>query len=143
MTRYIARRLMWMVALLFLVSAITFLIFYALPSADPAQLRAGRQPNPQLVEQIRHQLGLDQPWYVQYWHYMKRLVLHFDLGYSYQNNISVKDQIFQRLPATVSLTVGAAGILALNGNAVGAVSARPRGRVVRPPPMGGARPAHS
>src|SRR2546421_8394217 len=138
MTRYIARRLMWMVALLFLVSAITFLIFYALPSADPAQLRAGRQPNPQLVEQIRHQLGLDQPWYVQYWHYMKRLVLHFDLGYSYQNNISVKDQIFQRLPATVSLTVGAAVLLRVRRSPVRDNSAPRRGRVVHPLPLGGA-----
>src|SRR5256714_8018671 len=109
MGRYIIRRLLWLVLLLLLVSLITFVVFYALPSADPAQLRAGRQPNPQLVEQIRHQLGLDQPWYVQYWRYMKRLVLHLDLGYSYQKNISVKGQIFPRLPATVSLNAGAAG----------------------------------
>src|SRR5438309_842727 len=108
MTRYIIRRLLWVVVLLFLVSLITFLIFYILPSADPAQLRAGRQPNPQLVAQIRHQLGLDKPWYTQYFHYIKRLVLHFDFGYSYQNTISVKQQIFDRLPATISLTLGAA-----------------------------------
>ena len=61
MLQYIIRRVLWMIALLFLVSAITFVIFYALPSADPAALRAGRQPNPQLVEQIRHNLGLDKP----------------------------------------------------------------------------------
>jgi peptide/nickel transport system permease protein len=138
MTRYIARRLLWMVALLFLVSAITFVVFYTLPSADPAQLRAGRQPNPQLVEQIRHQLGLDQPWYVQYWRYMKSLVLHFDLGYSYQNNISVREQIFQRLPATVSLTVGAAVIWLLSGIAIGTISAVRRGRLIDRLTMGGA-----
>ena len=127
MTRYIARRLAWMVVLLFAVSAITFVIFYALPSADPAALRAGRQPNPQLIQEIRHQLGLDKPWYDQYWRYLKRLVLHFDLGYSYQNNASVKSQIFDRLPATISLTLGAAVLWILSGVAVGTISAVKRG----------------
>ena len=42
------------------------MIFYALPAADPALLRAGRQPTPELVATIRHTLGLDKPWYVQY-----------------------------------------------------------------------------
>src|SRR3954466_9991854 len=101
MATFIIRRLLWMVVLLLLVSFITFVIFYLFPSADPAQLRAGRQPNPELVKQIRHNLGLDQPWYEQYYHYMNRLVLHQDLGYSYQNNISVGHQIFDRLPATI------------------------------------------
>src|SRR5438876_5963646 len=118
MGRYIIRRLLWVVLLLFLVSLITFIVFYTFPTADPAQLRAGRQPNPQLVEQIRHNLGLDRPWPVQYFDYMKRLVLHFDFGYSYQNTISVKQQIFDRLPATISLTVGAAVLWLLSGVAV-------------------------
>jgi peptide/nickel transport system permease protein len=121
--RYIIRRLLWVVVLLFLVSLLTFLIFYELPSADPAQLRAGRQPNPELVEQIRQNLGLSDPWYEQYFRYMKDLVLHFDLGYSFQNNISVKEQIFDRLPATISLTVGAAVVWLLSGILVGVISA--------------------
>jgi peptide/nickel transport system permease protein len=130
MVRYIIRRLIWVVVLLFIVSAITFLIFYELPSADPAQLRAGRQPNPELVEQIRHNLGLDQPWYEQYFHYMKRLVLHFDFGYSFQNNISVKEQIFDRLPATASLAIGGAVLWVLSGVAVGIISAVKRRSLV-------------
>jgi peptide/nickel transport system permease protein len=121
--RYIIRRLLWVIVLLFLVSFITFVIFYLLPTADPAALRAGRQPNPDLVEQIRHNLGLDNPWYQQYFDYMKRLVLHFDFGYSYQNNISVKQQIFDRLPATASLAIGAAVVWLLSGIAVGIISA--------------------
>jgi peptide/nickel transport system permease protein len=128
--RYIIRRLIWMVVLLFLVSLITFFIFYTLPSADPAQLRAGRQPNPELVKEIRHNLGLDQPWYEQYWHYMKRLVLHGDFGYSFQNNISVREQIFDRLPATASLALGAAVLWILAGVAVGIISAIKRRTVV-------------
>jgi peptide/nickel transport system permease protein len=136
--RYIIRRLLWMIVLLFLVSLITFVIFYLFPSADPAALRAGRQPNPQLVEQIRHQLGLDKPWYEQYFDYMKGVVLHFDLGYSYQNNIAVKTQIFQRLPATISLTLGAAVVWLTIGIGVGIVSAVRRRSIVDRISMGGA-----
>jgi peptide/nickel transport system permease protein len=121
--RYIIRRLLWVVVLLFLVSFLTFIIFYTLPSADPAALRAGRQPNPELVEQIRHNLGLDNPWYQQYYDYMKQLVLHFDFGYSYQNNISVKQQLFDRAPASISVAVGAAVIFLISGVAVGIISA--------------------
>jgi peptide/nickel transport system permease protein len=121
--RYIIRRLLWVVVLLFLVTFLTFIIFYLLPSADPATLRAGRQPNPELVEQIRHNLGLDNPWYQQYFDYMKRLVLHFDFGYSYQNNISVKQQLFDRLPASISVALGATVIFLVSGITVGIISA--------------------
>jgi peptide/nickel transport system permease protein len=123
MLAYIIRRLLWVVLLLFVVSALTFVIFYLLPSADPAQLRAGRQPDPQLVEQIRHNLGLDKPWYQQYFDYMKQVFLHFDFGYSYQNTISVKEQVFQRLPATISLALGAAVVWLTVGISVGIISA--------------------
>jgi peptide/nickel transport system permease protein len=123
MTRYIIRRVLWVFVLLFMVSALTFVIFYLLPAADPALLRAGRQPNPALVAQIRHNLGLDKPWYVQYFHYMKALVLHFNFGYSYTNNVSVRQQIFSRLPATVSLALGAAVVWLVIGIAIGTISA--------------------
>ena len=123
MVRYIIRRLLWVVVLLIAVSFLTFIIFYTLPSADPAQLRAGRQPNPELVEQIRENLGLDNPWYQQYYDYMKDLVLHFDLGYSYQNNFAVKDQIFDRLPASISVALGAAVIWLTLGILIGVISA--------------------
>jgi peptide/nickel transport system permease protein len=119
-----------MVVLLFLVSALTFIVFYTLPSADPALLRAGRSPNPQLVEQIRHRLGLDKAWYEQYWLYMKKLVLHFDLGYSFHNDEPVKATILDRLPATISLTVGAAVIWLVSGILVGTISAIRRGKLI-------------
>ncbi|MEA2493222.1 MAG: peptide/nickel transport system permease protein [Thermoleophilaceae bacterium] len=123
MLAYIIRRLLWVVLLMFVVSALTFVIFYLLPSADPAQLRAGRQPDPQLVEQIRHNLGLDKPWYSQYFDYMKQVFLHFDFGYSFQNTISVKEQVFDRLPATISLAAGAAVVWLTTGISVGIISA--------------------
>lgn len=123
MTKYIIRRLLWVVVLLFLVSLITFVIFYLLPSADPALLRAGHAPNPGVVAAIRHRLGLDKAWYVQFYDYMKSLILHFDFGYSYQNNVPVRTQIFDRLPATVSLALGAAVVWLIIGLSVGTVSA--------------------
>ncbi len=123
MGRYIIRRLLWVVLLLIVVSMVTFLIFYLLPSADPAVLRAGRSPNPQLIANIRHSLGLDKPFYVQYWLYMKAIVLHFNFGYSYQNSEAVRTEIFQRLPATISLTVGAVVIWLAIGLPIGIISA--------------------
>jgi peptide/nickel transport system permease protein len=120
---YVIRRLAWMVGLLFLVSAVTFVVFYLFPTADPAQLRAGRQPNPELVERIRDQLGLDEPWYEQFWIYIKGLVLHLDFGRSYHHDVPVRDQVLDRLPATASLVAGAAVIWLAAGVAVGTISA--------------------
>jgi peptide/nickel transport system permease protein len=137
MARYIGRRVLWGVFLLVVVSGITFLIFYAFPSADPAALRAGRQATPALVEQIRHSLGLDKPLYEQYWVYMKGLVLHFDLGYSYQNNVSVRSEIFQRLPVTLSLTAGAVVVWMLAGIPIGIISALRRRSPLDRVTMGG------
>ena len=123
MTLYVARRLLWAAAMLVIVSALTFLIFYAFPSTDPAALRAGRQATPELIAQIRHSLGLDRPVYDQFSIYLKNLALHFNLGYSYQNNISVRSEIFTRLPATISLTVGAVVVWLAIGIPIGVLSA--------------------
>jgi len=61
MVRYIIRRLLWAIVTLIIVSFVTFLIFYVLPPGDPAVLRAGHFPNPQLLVHIRHALGVDKP----------------------------------------------------------------------------------
>ncbi|MGI8414017.1 MAG: ABC transporter permease [Solirubrobacteraceae bacterium] len=127
MTAYIIRRVLWGIALLVLVSALTFLFFNIFPSADPAQLRAGRNTNPQTIAHIRHELGLDKPLYTQFFDYMKGLFLHFNLGYSYYSGASVRGLIADRLPATLSLTVGAAALWLLVGIPVGIISAIKRG----------------
>jgi len=123
MLRYVVRRVLWGALMLLVVSALTFLIFYTFPSADPAALRAGRQATPQLIAQIRHSLGLDRPVYVQYWLFLKGLVLHLDLGYSYQNQASVRSELLARLPVTISLTAGAFVIWMTAAIPVGIVSA--------------------
>jgi peptide/nickel transport system permease protein len=123
MLRYIVRRVLWGVLLLWIVSAVIFTIFYVFPSADPAVLRAGRSASPQQVDAIRHALGLDDPVYLQYWHYMKDLVLHFDFGYSYQSNTEVRALILDRLPATALLVAGAVLLWLLIALPVGIISA--------------------
>src|SRR3954453_14973691 len=138
MGRYITRRILWVILLLFVVSAVTFLIFYTLPSADPAVLRAGRQPSPALIAQIRHSLGLDEPIYVQYYRYMKDIILHFDFGFSFQDSQPVRKEIFARLPATISLTVGAVVGWLLVGLPVGVISAIKRRSVADRATMTGA-----
>ena len=129
MVAFIIRRLLWMVVLLLVISALTFLIFYELPSADPALLRAGRQPTPELVASIRQTLGLDDPVYVQYAKYLEKLVFHFDFGYSYQNNVPVREQIFDRIPATLSLAVGGMICWLLIGLPIGIFAALRAGRL--------------
>jgi peptide/nickel transport system permease protein len=125
---YVIRRLAWLVVSLVAVSLITFVVFYTLPSSDPARLRAGKAASTKTIERIRHDLGLDRSAPVQYWRYTKRLVLHGDLGYSYVNNASVRSELADRLPATLSLTGGAVVIwLALGVPAGIAAALRPRG----------------
>jgi peptide/nickel transport system permease protein len=123
MVRYIIRRLLWSIVTLIIVSFVIFLTFYVLPPGDPAVLRAGHFPNPQALANIRHALGVDKPFWVQYWHYIRGIVLHFDLGYSYQYSQPVRALIINRLPATISLTAGAVVIWLSIGLAVGAISA--------------------
>jgi peptide/nickel transport system permease protein len=124
---YIVRRVLWAILLLVVVSFLTFVIFNVFPSADPAALRAGRNATPALVHQIRINLGLNKPFYTQFWIYFKGIVEHFNLGYSYYNSESVKSEIFSRLPATISVTVGGFVLWMLIGIPVGIVSAiRPR-----------------
>ena len=77
---------------------------HGLPVGRPGRTAAGPPGDARADRADPHNLGLDKPLYVQYWLFLKGIVLHFDLGYSYQNSVSVKSQIFTRLPVTLSLT---------------------------------------
>ncbi len=123
MIRYIIRRLLWGVALLVIVCALTFVLFRVLPTGNPALLRAGRDPQPKLIKEIEGILGLDKPLIVQFWDYLKEVFLHFNLGYSYYSQESVRSLLAERLPATLSLTIGAAVLWIVAGLGVGIVSA--------------------
>src|SRR3954463_1337034 len=127
MAAYIARRLVWVVFLLFTVALITFVIFSVLPSGDPAVLRAGRQPSPELIAAIRQQLGLDKSKPVQFVNYIGDILPFlghngFYLGFSYQNNQDVLPAILQRLPTTIFLTAGAVVLWLSIGLPIGVLS---------------------
>jgi peptide/nickel transport system permease protein len=136
MATYIARRVLWGIVLIILVSALTFLFFDILPSADPAVLRAGRNSSPATIAHIRQELGLNRPVYTQFFSYMENIILHFNFGYSFYSGAPVLGLIKDRLPATLSLTIGAAVIWLLMGIPVGIISAIKRGSILDRVSMG-------
>lgn len=132
MGRYILRRLLWAVFVILVVTLITFVIFYVLPSGDPALRFAGKEPTPQVLAQVRSDLGLNHNIGIQYLLYLKRLVLGDKygwpgLGFSYSTGAAIAPQLWQRAQITLQLVVGAAVLWMLIGIPVGVVSAlRPR-----------------
>ncbi|MCS7260905.1 MAG: ABC transporter permease, partial [Anaerolineae bacterium] len=128
MGAYLARRLIQAIPVLIGISLLTFVLIYYLP-ADPARMYAGPSARAETVERIRHELGLDQPFWVQYFRYITRL-LQGDLGFSYRKQIAVTELILSRLPYTLAL-IGAAILVELViGLTVGIASAIGRGRWV-------------
>ena len=126
MSRYIIRRLLWAVALFFAVTAITYVIFFMIP-ADPAAQACGQRATPACVASARKFFGLDKPIYVQYYNFMKRLVVHQDLGHSFTNRQSVNEIVKEAAPVTASLVFGGAILWMLLALPVGVLSAlRPR-----------------
>jgi len=131
MTRYIIRRLIYVVGVMLAVTFVAFVIFFLLPSSDPAVTFAGRNPTPELVAQVKEQLGLDKPWPVQYVLYVKRLVLGDQYGWpgfglSYNTRSPVHDEIFQRAKVTLTLAIGGAILWLLIGIPIGVISALKR-----------------
>jgi peptide/nickel transport system permease protein len=125
----VVRRLAWSFLLLILVTLLTFLVFYVLPSADPALLRVGRQATPEQLAEVRATYGLDEPFYEQFWIYAKDVVTELDLGYSYYSEVSVREEILSRLPASISVAVGAFVLWMAIALPVGILTAlRPRSR---------------
>jgi peptide/nickel transport system permease protein len=132
MGRYIVRRLIWVVFVLLVITFISYLIFFVMPSTDPAIIFAGRQPTPELVAEVRHQFGLDHPWPVQYALFVKRIFLGDEfgwpgLGFSFNTRSPLKPIIFGRLLVTLQLALGAAVVWLLVGIPIGILSAlKPR-----------------
>ena len=127
MAAYLARRFVQAILILLGVSFITFILLYVLP-ADPAQQIAGRAGNPETVESIRRELGLDRPLHEQYLRYLGALV-EGDLGRSYQQKTEVATLIWSRLPATLLLMVGAIFCELLIGLTMGVFAALYRGKI--------------
>jgi peptide/nickel transport system permease protein len=127
--RYLVRRTLFMVLVLFIVSLLTFLIFVKLPSGDPARRAAGKTSTPEQIANARRAFGLDKPIWVQYARFAKGLIpwpglfLSEDVYYSYGNFIPVKEEIARRLPVSITLGIGASVIWLLLGIPIGILSA--------------------
>ena len=127
MARFIVRRLLAMVLVLFAISVLTFLIFNVIPGGDPAVRLAGKQPQPEQLERIREQYGFDQPLYVQYLKTMEQIFTGEITSYSTQ--INVVDEIKNDIPRTLSLAVGAALMWMTFAIALGLYTALRAGRI--------------
>ena len=125
MAAYLLRRLFQSALILLGVSFITFILLYVLP-ADPVRQIAGRSATAQTVEKIRRELGLDQPFLVQYGRYLWGLV-QGDLGRSYLQKSQVSELIASRLPATLMLMLGAILCELVIGLTFGILAALKRG----------------
>jgi peptide/nickel transport system permease protein len=127
MTRFIVRRSLSAIALLFFTSVVVFGIFEVVPSYNPARAIAGRNATAQTVEQVSRKFGFDKPVYVQYADTMK--LIFTGQVIDYQDDLNVVDQFRQKFPVTLSLVVPA-GILWLVGAIVlGSISALRAGRI--------------
>ncbi|MCR6497974.1 ABC transporter permease [Shinella sp. CPCC 101442] len=128
MAMLLAKRLVQSCLILLGVAAITFILLYALP-ADPARMLAGRSATAQTVENIRRELGLDQPLLTQFLHYLGNLV-QGDLGRSYAQKTEVATLIMARLPATLTLMAAGIFVEVLFGLTFGIVAALNRGGAI-------------
>lgn len=150
MITFIVRRLMATVLLLIIVSMAVFAIFFLLPKLGGqttyglATQYVGRNPTHSAVLQVEAQLGLNQPVYLQYWHYLSAIVVgeHYNagpnsvycpppcFGYSFKSQQPVWPQMVSDIPVTASLAIGAAILWLLGGVAIGVISALKRGSLL-------------
>ena len=123
-------RLGQMVFVMFGISVVAFLIFFATPGADPSARIAGRNASPETLAQVRADFGLDRPLPVQYALMMKRLFVSRDLTSFVNRGQKVVPTVAQAIPVTLSLVVGAAVLWVIGGLVVGLVAAATRGTVI-------------
>lgn len=127
--RLVIRRLLSSTPLLFMVSALTFVLVSLVPG-DPARTIVGQHATEEQYRTVRGQLGLDEPLPVQYWHWLVR-VFHGDLGSSLFSGEPVTSVLSNRLPVSISLIVAGTVVSGILGVALGLLSARRGGFLVR------------
>lgn len=142
MVPYIVRRLVVLVGMLFALSLITYILFYAVPT-DPASLSCGVHCTPEAVAANRHRLGLDDPFYIQYWNWVKAIFLgrdfgtgyvamHCDVpcfGFSWNRQMMVTEAITSVMPVTIYLAIGAFVLWMTVGILTGILAARYKGSI--------------
>jgi peptide/nickel transport system permease protein len=140
--RYLVKRILLGVTVLFAVSVISFLMFFALPR-DPVTGMCPKNCNAERLERVRTELGLNDPKVEQYANYMKGIAFGRDLGsaqggrcdapclgYSYVNSEAVTDTFARVVPVTLSIVLPAAVLWLILGVGLGLISALRRGSLV-------------
>jgi peptide/nickel transport system permease protein len=129
---FIVRRLIGLVVVLFAITVLVFLIFFATPGIDPSARLAGRNPSPETVAAVKHEFGLDRPLPIRYALMMKRLFISRDLV-SYGNQaLEVVPAIWAAAPVTFSLVIGAAVLWFVFSIVLGLVAVTFKSTVVDP-----------
>ena len=127
MARYVSRRLFEMFLALLGTSVLVFFMIHMIPG-DPALLIAGIEAGPEVVEQLRRDLGLDQPLYKQYWSFLVG-ALQGDFGTSIRMGVPVLEEIVERLPYTLAIALGGTILATLFGITTGVIAAVNHNRV--------------
>lgn len=121
MLKFTMKRLVYLVLVLVGVSFLVFLLLYMTPG-DPVRMMLGESATPEAQAELRLELGLDDPFLVQYGRYIKNIVVHQDLGTSYSTRRPVLDEIMTVFPNTVKLATAAIIIAVILGTFLGIVS---------------------
>ncbi|MCD5325521.1 MULTISPECIES: ABC transporter permease [Pontibacillus] len=121
MGAYTIRRILMLLPVLFGMSLLVFSIIYLIPG-NPAQIILGQRATLEAIAEVEKQLGLDQPWHIQYVDYLTSL-LQGDLGTSIKTDVPISQEIFTYLAATVELTLVAMVIAIFIGVNAGIISA--------------------
>jgi len=118
---YLVRRLLGAVPVILGVIAVVFILSTVVPG-DPARILMGQRGDPETIELIRHEMGLDNPLWFQFFDFFRRS-LTLDLGKSWRNNQYVTEAILDRLPVTATIAIAAMGIAVIFGVTFGIISA--------------------
>jgi peptide/nickel transport system permease protein len=129
---YTLRRIGSMVVVLWAISVLVFVIFFAIPGIDPARQMAGRNPTPETIAAIRHEFALDRPLPVQYVLVMKHLLITRDLQSYTNRGVEVVPEIARATPITFSLIIGAAVLWVIASVVVGVAATVLRGTLWDP-----------
>jgi peptide/nickel transport system permease protein len=130
--RYLVRRILWAILLFLVITFVTFVIFFMGPNNPARAVCGGEQAKRECLVRATEKLGLDKPMPVQYYKFVKRLVVEQDLGTSFATSQSVNERIWEAAPVTASLVFGGAVLWMLIGLSVGIFSAlKPRSLIDR------------
>jgi peptide/nickel transport system permease protein len=143
MAGFIAYRLLGMLIVLLIIAAVTYAVFYLLPT-NPARLSCGKPCTPENLARVKAFMGYGSPWYDQFWDFLRGIVVGRTygtgadaiacqapcFGYSFRLNDTVTNLILTRFPVTASIAIGAAILWLVTGVAGGVVAALKRGTAI-------------